>query len=96
MRKKEIRIGNEVFNFKSNGSYYHNGNRGVFACYERPSRIKVGIYEYWADWASENNVFDFGVSSYNCMMFTLSGKIIIDGGLYAIYITKNRQEIYKI
>ena len=96
MRKKEFRIGNEVFTFKHNGTFYANCGRAIFACYERPSKIKVGIYEYWADWANENNVFDFGISSYNTNMFTLSGKIIIDGGLYALYITKTRQEIYKI
>ena len=65
-------------------------------CYNIPSTAKQEIYKSWWYWAKQNNVKDFGIDTYNGFMFTLTGRIEIDGQEYAIYITKTRQELYRI
>ena len=66
-------------------------------CYERPSVYKFDIYNSWMNWGYKNGVEYFGISSYNCMMFTLSGLYTDNNGQqYYMYITKTRQELTPI
>ena len=95
--KNIITIGNEEFEIKKAIDFMPNYKRtGIFSAYARPSQIKIGIYRYWENWASENNIELFGIQSYNTNMFTLSGITYIDGTFYDIYITKTRQEVRPI
>lgn len=56
-------------------------------CYGRYSRAKEEIYNEWLRWGVDNNVSRyFGISSYNCMMFTLSTILDCDVN-NVIYIT---------
>ena len=71
------------------------------ACYERPSNAKCAIYSSCVDRTLEIEkyfnafCYDFGVSSYNCMMFTYAANITKDGELIAVYYeTKTRRELY--
>lgn len=70
--------------------------RNLYECYDRPSNTKREIFNDWWAWSKRNNVKDFGIYTYNGFMFTLTGRIEIEGQEYAIYITKTRQELYKI
>lgn len=73
-----------------------NRQLDLYDCYKRPSEAKREIYEYWLLWACRSGVKNFGIESYNSMMFTLSGKIEIKGKKYWLYITKTRQELFEI
>ena len=61
-------------------------------CYEKPSEAKKEIYEWWLRFAisSFDELDNFGIESYNCMMFTLGWNT--SKGQY--YVTKTRQEFY--
>ena len=65
--------------------------------YERPSRTKRVIFTYWQRWFYEGDGF-CGISSHNCMMFTLEG-IVTDketNKQYYCYITKAHNRAYEI
>lgn len=68
-------------------------------CYQRPSIYKVGIFNGWAHFFEETceHVYDLGVDSYNCMMFTFGcdADIEYNGNFVqaTFYITKTRQEV---
>lgn len=95
--KNIITIGNEEFEVKKAINFMPNYKRtAIFSAYNSPSQIKIDIYRYWENWASENNIESFGIQSYNTNMFTLSGITYIDGTFYDIYITKTRQEVRPI
>lgn len=66
--------------------------RDLHDCYKTPSDIKDRIFWEWKHYvlASFENVSNFGIESYNCMMFTL-GWTTPEG---EYYVTKTRQEFY--
>ena len=106
MKKTIITIGNANFRVVTSKKYPATYKRymdllpqcrDINDCYERPSSYKVEIYNDWRDWYAENDcVKSMTVSSYNCMQFTLSGCIDLDGQLYVYYISKARQELYPV
>ena len=61
-------------------------------CYQKPSEVKQEIYDLWLRFviSSFDDVDNFGIESYNCMMFTLGWNTL--EGQY--YVTKTRQEFY--
>ena len=67
----------------------HYSGRDIWDCYERPSRSKENIYEKWLKWysdAPENALDMFGVSSYNCMQFSLQALYCDSKGNYYLLI----------
>lgn len=66
--------------------------RDLHDCYKTPSDIKDRIFWEWWHYvlASFENFSNFGIESYNCMMFTL-GWTTLEG---EYYVTKTRQEFY--
>lgn len=75
MKRKTIEINDRTFELRTEHSCYRNlyAGRSVWDCYDRPSRTKEDIYNDWLKWAVDADVDSFGVSSYNCHLFTLSG-----------------------
>ena len=47
--------------------------RDIWDCYDRPSEVKQEIYKDWVKWYTDcdKNVDLFGITSYNCMQFSL-------------------------
>ena len=69
------------------------------SCYDRPSEAKRYIYDRWMRWCLDvEGLSWFGIQSYNCMMFTLSGLYydIKEDKYYYLYITKTRQELTEL
>ena len=68
-------------------------------CYTRPSVIKKSIFIGWKAWASDVEGLNyFGIQSYNCMIFTLSGLYydIKEDKYYILTITKTRHELVEL
>lgn len=65
-------------------------------CYGRPSTRKQAIYDKWIEWVSNvNNIYGFGIHSYNTNIFTLQGYIIFKDEIYGIIdITPTHNYIY--
>lgn len=72
------------------------------SCYERPSKAKENIFDYWwrffcPDTYSIVHTSRDGIQSYNCMMFTYGAVSTINyNGVQVMaifYITKTRQEV---
>lgn len=98
MKKNDIiTINGETFVVKDfTGEVSFVPEKALYNCYEKPSYRKQNIYNYWDKWFKECHSPCYGIRSYNCMMFTLSGIIHFDDlALHGIvYITKTRQEFY--
>lgn len=97
--KHYITINNERFELKKSKfggrPIYHALD--IFEAYERPSYIKERIFNEWKKWAYDSEVDYFGINSYNCNMFTLTGQWTDNDGVdYYLYITKTKQEAYII
>ena len=97
---KTIEINMETFEL---GKPIERGDIGMISretiddAYGRPSEIKRRIFNEWYYWFIHNNGH-CGVSSHNCMMFTLEG-IVIDKETnkeYYCYITKSHNKAYEI
>lgn len=68
-------------------------------CYERPSDAKRQIYTKWMKWFFDvEGLSQFGIESYNCMMFTLTGLYYDnkEDKYYRLYISKTRQELTEL
>lgn len=98
-------IGFEVIKpHKVDPSEYHKdylGRRTLWDFYDRPSDIKVGIWEEWLDWESDNpEVRDMRVTSASCFMFTI-GAYYVDPetdeiiGYFKITRDHNRLYLYE-
>lgn len=99
MAKKTININGETFELVTAHNCYRQlyAGRGIFDCYDRPSNIKVNIYKNWLEWATDTGIDSFGVSSYNCNFFTLTGIYYAeDGDSYFIRITPAHNYATKI
>ena len=75
MAKKTITINERTFELVNRQGVYRDlyPHRSIWDCYNRPSRTKEEIYEDWLKWAVDTDVESFGVCSYNCNFFTLTG-----------------------
>ena len=75
----------------------HNPKR-LEDCYDRPSHTKERIYYDWLDWFDQTeNVYSFGVTSYNIFQFTLGGNLFdLETGedIGYIQITRDHNRLY--
>ena len=74
------------------------GRRTIWDFYNRPSDVKVNIYEMWMEWARRTDcVYDMRVTSASCFMFTL-GAYYVDTGTDEIIgyfrITRDHNKLY--
>lgn len=75
-------------------------------CYVKPSLIKREIYDDWRKWLTElkdevNSGYDYGkltILSYNPRFFTIGIEVYnkVDELIGYLYITKTRQEFWKV
>lgn len=68
----------------------------VWNCYDSPSRAKETAWLQWRDWFnrhSERHGDCIGVASFNSYMFTIGGKISVDGDEYHFKITPSHNYI---
>ena len=104
--RKTLTINGETFElFKSNISESESFTRGavydeIYDVYGRPSGLKVNIWRAWCDWCFELNASDnpctLSICSHNCMQFSISGKVLFDGKLYSLWITRDHNRAYLI
>ena len=75
MKRKTIEINKRIFEVVSSHDVYRDlhPNRTIRDCYTKPSITKEEIYYDWLKWSVEAGVESFGVCSYNCHFFTLTG-----------------------
>ena len=76
---------------------WHNPKR-LDECYDRPSEYKIEIYYDWLDWFDQTeNVYSFGITSYNIYQFTLGGVLFdLETGedIGYIKITRDHNRLY--
>lgn len=90
-------IGREQFTLKEGAYTPQTFYWTLNGAYEKPSRSKIAIWEHWKSWFSKNseNKYDYiTIRSRNCFMFTINGRITVEGISYTFLITKTRNEIY--
>ncbi len=101
MRKQIVNIAGRDFVLQGTMDFDTTkaSQRDLWDCYERPSDAKRHIWGSWS--AFFNNKVDceqYGIYSYNCMTFTINAIAYVhelDCYCY-FYITKKRQEIWKL
>lgn len=75
----------------------HNPKR-LEDCYDKPSKYKEGIYYEWMEWFDQTeNVYSFGITSYNTFSFSLGGVLFdLETGedIGYIRITKDHNKLY--
>lgn len=77
----------------------HIPRKSIYECYERPSHAKVSIWNTWYNWLESWGCKWYGVSSYNCMQFTISALVELPtlekdvNRYYDLYVTKCRSEL---
>ena len=93
-----IKIGEKTFTLKR-GAYtpqtrYHD----LTDAYGKPSATKIAIWYDWKAWYLENSESDYDymtICSRNAHVFSINGRITVDGVAYAFLVTRTRQELYK-
>lgn len=106
--KQYIKLNDETFEVRKVKGELHpiREVRGLGDCYNNPSRTKYQIYHDWLKWYKVTNMNEpfyilrhFTINSYNCMMFTLLIDVYdfsTDKFIGQLYITKTRQEFWKV
>lgn len=102
--KQYIKLNNETFEVKkAKGKLYPLRLRGLLDCYNKPSNLKISIYNYWVNWLMELNYISndthfnpMSVLSYNAKVFTLGCDVYNNENklIGHLYITKTRQEFW--
>ena len=83
----------EVMNTKTNP--YSWGKSDIYELYQRPSAIKVAIWEDWLNFFRNLGYIDTIRVHGNCMMFSIVADIVSkDGNRYNFYITKAHNKVY--
>ena len=87
------------FNYFSSIKYNSN-LKTLSQCYGRPSEIKVSIYNDYYDTLKKEceEVFDYGISSYNANLIILGAyvKLYNDSNIYYLDIHKTYNKAYKV
>lgn len=90
-------VGSEMFEVVNYDKVRVNAVYGsVWDCYVRPSTAKETVWLHWRDWFnrfSEHPGDYIGVASFNTFMFTIAGKIVVDGIEYHFKITPTHNYI---
>lgn len=70
--------------------------KALYECYARPSDTKESIYDYWCKWFDKFIISIYGVSSYNCNFFTMTGTFVYNNVNYVAVITRSHNRLYRI
>ena len=99
-RKERITINGETFTIENSTVLYgtRNNFKSLDMCYERPSKAKECIYDYWYEWFKNMGSYNFehGITGYNCMQFTYGGYVWINDKFYYAHITKCYNRLYPV
>lgn len=71
--------------------------KDLYSHYEKPSKVKIGIWNAWVDWALESPVDCITVTSASTFQFTISAILYdpeTDADLGLIRITKCHNRVY--
>lgn len=91
------KINGEVFEVLKPSKHEAYCEGQLDSLYVRPSERKKAIMGYWFKWASGlPGCCYLWVSSHNSSFFSIGGRWEHDGNVYGIYITKTRQEVWRI
>ena len=100
---KEMIIGGKAFEVHKSKMYpvaciYAFDRSEIFEHYDRPSQVKISIWNRWCDWCCDLMIegYDIGIQieSANCFQFTITGRIEIEGEEVYLWITKNHNRAY--
>lgn len=100
--KQYIKLNNETFEVKKvKGKLQPLTKRDLLDCYNKPSDLKMSIYNKWVNWLMKLNDIStdmhfnpMSVISYNARMFTLGCDVYNNENklIGRLYITRTRQE----
>lgn len=68
----------------------------LYEAYDRPSQAKVGIYNEWCEYAKKVNASNYGIASYNIMMFTFDFMFSYNDTIYYAHITPSHNYIVEV
>lgn len=104
--KQYIKLNNETFKVKKvKGKLHPLRLRTLLDCYNKPSNLKISIYNYWVNWLMKLNDIltdihfnPMTVRSYNNKVFTLGCDVYNNENklIGQLYITKTRQEFWTV
>lgn len=106
MKRKTVEINGETFElFKSKSSESEPFMSGavydeIYKVYGHPSEFKINVWHAWCEWCNELNKNDspceLSICSHNCMQFSIRGKVLFDGNLYSLWITRDHNRAFLI
>lgn len=98
-RRERITINGEIFTIENRtvSKWHRGGFMTLDSCYDRPSRYKEQIYDYWCNYfAGLGCVLECGITGYNCMQFSFGAYFEYDGVEYYAHITKAYNRLYRV
>lgn len=74
------------------------GYESLSECYNHYSNAKLNAYRYCVDMCDSLHGFNFAITSYNCMMFTVMFDFYhpVTGELMRVHITRDYNHLYFI
>lgn len=99
MKTTLIKIGNETFEECNKPIDNEIRYTDLWSCYDRPSSIKIAIWDDWKAWFRHNSSYCgcIGIGSANGFRFTVVGTINLDNGkTYDFRITPSHNYCYEI
>lgn len=90
-----IEFKNSPVDINVNDYWYYNGRR-LSDCYKNYSAAKFSAYNYCTNLCATLNGENWGVRSYNCMMFTYHFTFTLDNKQFYCIITKSHNYAYPI
>ena len=72
MKKTILTLGDIEFEYEGTTTRQCVKQRDIRDCYSRPSSTKLAIWSEWVSWFMRMNIWEYGVSSYNCNFFSIN------------------------
>lgn len=76
--------------------YYASNTTNIYYAYKNPSYDKIYAYDYLKELSKDMNGYGFYIIGYNCSMFSVGWRVIIDDKEYFIYVTKDHNRIMEM
>lgn len=97
-RRNKLNIGGIDFELCGTvGASHGVAWRTLYDCYERPSARKQAIWDEWNRWFRiDMESGRYGVRSYNCSFFTITGVVEWEGKFYFLDITASHNRAYEM
>ena len=98
-KREVITINGERFvieNRKVQKEYLFYKVKHLHECYEKPSKTKIEIYNYWHDYFSKLDAEKFSVGGYNGWTFTINFILNYNNKKYLVHISKTSHKLYEV